>query len=70
MAGEVTQVLTSPNYPEPHEHNLLCNWTITVHHANVIVEITDVNTEPCCDYLEVNKEIKHGFLNFLGLSHH
>ncbi|CAK8687185.1 cubilin-like [Clavelina lepadiformis] len=50
------QVLTSPNYPNRHPNNLNCVWTIKVpvnSSAQVLITLTDLHTEQCCDHLEI-----------------
>lgn len=60
LATNQTQVLTSPNYPQPCDNNLICKWTLEKKSSGptpLVLRFTDVDlegTKDCSsDYLEV-----------------
>ncbi|PVD35988.1 hypothetical protein C0Q70_02958 [Pomacea canaliculata] len=55
-------VITSPNFPEPYNHNAMCVWTISVNSSDIIIlhfAHFDLETSSSCqyDYLEVRDGI-------------
>uniref|UniRef100_A0A1I7U562 C-type LECtin n=1 Tax=Caenorhabditis tropicalis TaxID=1561998 RepID=A0A1I7U562_9PELO len=47
-------VITTPNYPNNYDNNVLCTYTLTTLGSNTIrLQFTSFNTEKCCDRVTV-----------------
>uniref|UniRef100_H2XQR0 CUB domain-containing protein n=1 Tax=Ciona intestinalis TaxID=7719 RepID=H2XQR0_CIOIN len=58
-ASNVSQALNSPNWPGGYPSSTTCEWTVRASSPNSYVQltITSFETESCCDYLQVSKNI-------------
>ena len=48
--------ITSPGWPMSAPNNLDCTWYVkTNQYREVLLQIAEVETQPCCDQLRVSK---------------
>ena len=57
----------TPNYPNPYNRNSSCEWKFTgPEGSRVLVKITDIHTEYCCDKLTLgngrNPDVKQSWI--------
>ena len=48
-----SRIITSPNYPNATGHNLNCSYILHTEIGYSIELSIEVDTEPCCDYVQV-----------------
>ncbi|XP_076821753.1 CUB and sushi domain-containing protein 1-like isoform X4 [Clavelina lepadiformis] len=55
VTTDVSQVISSPNYPNNYPHFAYCRWNLRAptNDSRIRIEITNLDTESCCDYVEI-----------------